>query len=124
MIARKLVSVQPASLAHEIGHLGQEKFLLRRRKRNRRVERSQPDNRAIEIVERFFVDDRGNFSGQSPGARVFVKNDDFIGLLHGGRNRRAIERRDRAQVDDFDFDSFFAQEFRPLQARYTAWRRK
>src|ERR1019366_9852797 len=68
---RKSVSPQPAGLAHQIGYFGQKKLLKRRRKRNGRVGRSQPDNRSIEIVERFFVDDRGNFSGQSPGARVF-----------------------------------------------------
>ena len=38
-------------------------------KRNRRVERSQPDNRTIEIVERFLVDDRRN-SPASPPVRA------------------------------------------------------
>src|SRR5205807_3198502 len=104
---RLSVSVQATSLTHQIGNFGQEKLLLRWRKRNWRIERRQADDGTIEVVERFFVNDRGNFSGQTSGARVFVQDDDFVGLLYGGGNRLAIERRDRTQVEDFDFDSFF-----------------
>src|SRR5260370_30021082 len=57
---RLSVSVQATSLTHQIGNFGKEKLLLRRRKRNRRVEGRQPDNGTIEIVERLFVNDRGN----------------------------------------------------------------
>src|ERR1700676_1017080 len=94
---RKSVSVQATSLTHQIGNFGQEKLLLRRRKRNRRIERRQPDNGTIEIVECFFVNDRGNFSGQTSGARVLVQNDYFVGLLYGGGDRLLVERRDSAQ---------------------------
>src|SRR6267378_7032099 len=115
MRPRKSVSVETTSLTHQIGNFGQKELLLRRRKWNRRIERRQTDDGAIEIVERFFVNDRGNFSGQTSGARVFVQNDDFVGLLYGGGNRLAIERRDRAQVEDFDFDSFFTQDVRGFE---------
>ena len=74
-----------------------------------------PDDRAIEIVEGFFVDDGGNFSGKSASAGVLVKDDDFVGLLYGSGDRFAIERRDCTQVEDFDFDSFFAQDFRRFE---------
>src|SRR6266403_3130123 len=112
---RLSVSVQTTSLTHQVRDFGQEKLLLRRRKRNWRIERRQADDGTIEIVKRFFVNDRGNFSGQTSGARVFVQNDHFVGLLNGGGNRLAIERRDRTQVDDFDFDSFFAQAVRSFE---------
>ncbi len=46
---------------------------------------------------------------------MFVKNDDFVGLLHGGGDRLAIERRDRTQIEDFDFDSLFAQDLRGFE---------
>src|ERR1700723_3178713 len=104
------VSVQAASFADEVGNFGQKKFFLRRRKWDGGVGRGDPDDWAIEIVEGFFVDDGGNFSGQSASARVLVKDDYFVRLLHRRGNRLAIERRDCAQVEDFDFDSFFAQK--------------
>src|SRR5664279_1139043 len=111
---RTSVSVQAPRLTHQVGNFGEEELLLRRRKWNRRVERRQPDNGSIEIVECLFVDDRGNFSGQPSSARVLVQNDDFVGLLYGGSNRRAIKWSNRPQVEDFDLDPFFTQDFRGL----------
>src|SRR5208283_4458767 len=83
------VGVQAARFADQVGNFGQEESLLRRRKRNGRVERREADNRAVEIVEGFFVNDRGDFSGQSSGARVLMEDDHFVGLLHGGGDRFA-----------------------------------
>ena len=46
-----------------------------------------------------------------------MKDDDLVRLLHGRGNRFAIERRNRAQVDNFELDSFFAQNFRGFERR-------
>ena len=46
-----------------------------------------------------------------------MQNDNFVGLLHSAGNRCAIERRNRSQVQDFDFDSLFTQNFRGFESR-------
>jgi len=107
--------VQAARFPDHVAHFGQEKFLLRRREWNGRVERGEAHDWAVEVVEGVFVDDGGDFSGEASGARVLVKNNDFVGLLHGGDDCLAIERRDGAQVDDFQIDSFFAEDFRGFE---------
>jgi len=102
-------------LANDVVHLGQEKLFLRRREGNRRIERCKADNGSVKIVEGFFVDNGRNLSGESSRARMFVENDYFVRLPHGCGDRLAIERRNRAQVDDFQIDSFFTQDFRGFE---------
>jgi len=65
-------------------------------------ERRSPDDWGVGIAESFFVDDGGDFSCQSSGAAVLVKDDYFVGLLHG-LAIHGVERRKRAQVEDFQF---------------------
>ena len=82
---------------------------MRRRERNGRIQAGDADDGAVEVVEGFFVDDGGDFAGEASGAGVLVEDDDFVCLLYGLRDRFAIERGDGAQVEDFEFDSFFAR---------------
>ncbi len=57
-----------------------------------------------------FVDDRRDLAGNATRAHVFMQQDHLIRFAHRLRNRFAVERRKRAQVKDFQFDSFFRQE--------------
>ena len=84
-------------------------MLLRRGEWDRGIEPGDADDGAVEIVEGFFVDDGGEFAGDASGAGVFVQEDDFVGLAHGLRDGFAVERGERAQVEDFGFDSFLAR---------------
>ena len=45
-----------------------------------------------------------------------MQNDDFIGLAHGLRDGFAVQRRDSAQVEDFEIDSLFAKNLRRFQS--------
>src|SRR5205085_11235433 len=99
------IRLQSPCLAHNVAHLWQKVFFLRRREGHRRVERSDADDRAVEIVESFFVDDGRDFSGQTPGTRMLVKDDYFVRLLDRFDYGGAIERRYRAQVDDLGVDA-------------------
>src|SRR5689334_3143957 len=76
------VRFEPARLLDQIAHLWQKTFLLRRRERYWSVQRGYPHNRAIEIVERFLVDDRGNLAGNAAGASILVQHDDLVRLVH------------------------------------------
>ncbi len=101
--------MQAAGFANQVAYFGQKKFLLRRRERHRRIERGDADDGAVEIVERLFVDDGGDLSRQASGAGVLVKDDDRVSLLDGRGDSIAIERRDGAQIENFEFDAFLAQ---------------
>src|SRR4029077_7132001 len=54
------VRVQAARFAYDVAHLLQAELFLRRGKRHWRVERCEAHDRAVEIVERLFVDDGCN----------------------------------------------------------------
>ena len=56
---------------------------------------------AVEVIEGFFIDDGGDFSGEASGAGVLVENDDFVGLLDRLGDGFAVERGDGAKVEDF-----------------------
>ena len=105
---RGSVCFQPPGFAQHIAYFGQEVLLLRRRERYRRILGGDAHDGAVEMVESVFINDGSNFAGQASGAGVLVQQDDFVGLAHGGGNGFAIQRRDRAQVQHFDFDPFFA----------------
>jgi hypothetical protein len=83
-------------------------MFLRRGERNGGVQTSDADDGAVEVVEGLFVNDGGDFARKAAGAGVLVEDDDLVCLLHGLRDGLAVERRDGAQVDDFDVDSVFA----------------
>ena len=99
-------------------------MLLRRRERNRGVEAGDADDGAVEIVEGFFVDDGGDFSGEASGAGVLVEDDDLVRLLHGLRDGFAVERGDGAQVEDLDDRFLLWLGSRRLRARCGPSRRK
>ena len=90
-------------------------MLLRRGERDRGVQAGDADYGAIQIVEGFFVDDGGDFSRQAAGAGVFVKDDHLVCLLDGLRDCPAVNRNQRAQVQDLDFNSFFGENGRGFQ---------
>jgi len=48
-------------------------------------------------------------------AGVFVQDDYFVRFLDGLRNSFAVERRDAAQVEDFEIDPVFFQNLGSLQ---------
>ena len=85
-------------------------LFLRRREWDRRVKARNADDGAVEIIESFFVDDGGNFTGEASGAGMLVQDNHLVCLLHRLRDGFAIEWRDGAQVEDLDVNSFFAYE--------------
>src|SRR5262249_15903860 len=97
-------SMKPPRLSYYILHLGQEEMLERRRERDRLIERRDADDGAVKILKGFFIDDRGDLAGKTTGLGVLVEKNDFVGLLHGLNDGRAIERRERAQVENLDLD--------------------
>ena len=60
------VRVQTARFAHYVAYFRQKEFFLRRRKWNWRIERGDAHDGAVEVVESVFIDDRGDFSRESP----------------------------------------------------------
>src|ERR1700683_1770810 len=104
------IRFQLARLADHIFNLGEVVQFLRWGKRDRGIQASNANDGAVEIVKRFFVDDGCDFACEAAGARVLVKEDDFVGLLHSLRDGFAVERGDRAQVEDFEIDSVLGQK--------------
>src|SRR5581483_541694 len=111
----QLISFQAAGFANYVAHFGQEIFLLRRREWDWGVERSKAHDGPVEVVESFFIDNSGDFAGEAAGAGVLVKDDDLIGLLHRAHDCFAIERRYRAEVNNFYVDSLFSQGIGSVQ---------
>src|SRR5262249_33166228 len=46
---------------------------------------------------------------------MLVQNNDFVGAMSYSGNRRPIEREQRAQIEDFEFNTLFCQLFRSLK---------
>ena len=86
----ELVRFQAAGFADYVFHFRQVVMLLGWRKRDGRVEAGDADDGAIEVVEGFFVDDGGDFSGDASRAGVLVEDDDFVRLFYGCCDRFAI----------------------------------
>ena len=72
--------------------VGEEGFLERGSVGDGRVERSDADERAIEIVEGFFEEDGGDFAGDAAGFGVFVNDQAFVGFLDGIEDGFFVER--------------------------------
>src|SRR5436309_325337 len=77
ILSRSSICLQPARFFHDIAQLREEMFLLRRRKRHRRVQGSDTKNRSVQVVECLFVDDRSDFAANAAGPRVLVQDDDL-----------------------------------------------
>ncbi len=75
------------------------------------VESGDADDGAVEVVERLLINDGSDFSGEASGAGVLVEDDDFVRLLYCGCDGFAVDGDERAQVEDFDFDIFFGENF-------------
>src|SRR5678815_5621072 len=95
-LARALVRLQFSGLANHVTDLRQKIFFLRRGKGHRSIERCDTNDRAIEIIERFYIYDRRDLSGESARARVLVEQDDLVSFLNGRCDGFAIEWRNRA----------------------------
>ena len=56
------------------------------------------DDGTIEVIERLFVDDGGDFAGEASSARVLVQDNHFVRLPHSLRDGFAVERRDLSLI--------------------------
>src|SRR5215472_19135887 len=92
-------------------------MFLRRSEWNGGIQPSNADDGAVELVESFFVDDGGDLSGETSGTGVLVKDDDFVRLLHGLHDGFTVQRRNRTQVENFQIDSFLAENVSRFQCR-------
>src|ERR1700691_6206916 len=54
-----------AGFAHYVANLGQIVLFLRGREWDRRIQACDADDRAVEVVKSFFVDDGGDFAGKA-----------------------------------------------------------
>jgi hypothetical protein len=63
-----------------------------------------PFDRRIYKVERFFIDTGGDFSADAKRLPTFFNNYCPVCLLERFDDRVEIQRAQRAQVDDFDFN--------------------
>ena len=82
---------------------GQEGVFQRRRVGDRRVEGADDSNGGIQILERFFLDDRGQALADAAGARVLVNDQDLAAVPGYARARRlAVQRGQRSQVENGD----------------------
>src|ERR1700685_4594649 len=92
-------------------------LLLRRREWDRRIQTGDADDGAVEIVEGFFVDNGGDFTGEASGAGVLVQDDDFVRLLYRLRYGFAVERGDGAQIEEFLINSLSASSLCGFERR-------
>src|SRR6266581_1849364 len=92
--------------------VGQEIFFQRGRIGHGRIERGHTHQRPIQILERLFKQDRGDFASNSAGLCVFVNHEAFVRLLDRIQNRLFIEGQQRAQIDHFRLDAFLRQRVR------------
>src|SRR5215470_6050825 len=102
----------PGQLPGRVQHfflVRQKVFFKRRRIRHRRIQSGDAHERAVEVAERAFAQNGGDFTGDTPGLGVFVHNQAFVGLLQRRQDRFLVERQQRAQINDFGFDAFFGQ---------------
>src|SRR5215469_8836924 len=109
------VSLQFAGFADDITHLGQEVFLLRRGERHRRILRGDPHDRSVEIVESFLMNDGADLSRDASCANILVQHDYFVRPAHRPGNRLAVERRQRSQIHDLQFNAFLGQDLGRFQ---------
>src|SRR5437764_1105375 len=90
-----------ARLLHVVD-LGQDRALERRAERDRGVRRGDPDDRAVEVLERLLADQRGNLGPDAARSRRLVEHHDLARLPHRREDRLAVERTERAQVEHLD----------------------
>src|SRR5690348_1920577 len=109
------ISSQLARRGQHIIFVRQKALFERRRKRNRRIFGGNAQNRAVEILERAFASDRGDFSGDAASFCVFVNDEQLVRLLHGLQNRVFVQRQQSAQVDHFCVDAFLGEFFRGFE---------
>ena len=74
-----------------------------------------PDDRAIEVVEGFLGDDRGDLGPIAAEAVVLVDDDDLPVFLTDDRTVSSIERPERTQVDDLGADALAADQLGGFQ---------
>src|SRR6267142_848574 len=92
---------EPTRGLHDVVGLGQDEIFQSRRIRERDVVRGHAHDRPVEPFERLLVDPRRNLAGDPPGPRVFMNDENLVGLLHRRDDRRVIHRQQRPQVQHF-----------------------
>src|SRR5262245_3378498 len=97
--------VQLASHANHVRYFRQEELFQRRTIRHRSIRRGDASDRTVEIFERLFGNDGGEFAGESADARVFVKENHFVRLLHGIEYGFTIERQEGPEVENLEIDA-------------------
>ena len=59
----------------------------------------------VERLERFLLDDRREALADAAGARVFVHDEHAAAVPREREHRRAVERRERAQIEHAGLDA-------------------
>src|SRR4051812_13601024 len=59
---------------NDVARFRQKKFFQGRTKRDRRVGRSDTENRSVQPIEAFFCQERGDFGADAAGLVVFVQH--------------------------------------------------
>src|SRR6202521_2711059 len=91
-----LVSGQLPRGGNHLGHIRQKMFFERRRVRHRRVERGDPPDGSVKVLERALGHQRRDLPGDAAGARVLVHDQQLIRFLYRREDRLAVERQQRA----------------------------
>src|SRR5215468_9016287 len=77
---RGSVRFQAARFSDNILQLRQIVMLLGRGEWDSGIQAGNADDRSVEVVEGFFIDDGCDFSGEASGAGVLVKENHLVGL--------------------------------------------
>src|SRR3954453_9159290 len=76
----------------DVARLGQDRALEWRRERDRRVGRSHPHDRPVEVLETALADQGGHLGADTARARCLVQDDDLRRLAHRREDRLLVER--------------------------------
>src|SRR5271168_1694039 len=85
----------------------ENRLLQRRRKRRMRIHRGDATNRRVEVFEGMFPDNRRNLAADSASQAILMNDQHLAGFFRGLEDRLAIERKQRAQVEDLNRDTIF-----------------
>src|ERR1039458_9488035 len=97
-----LIRCEVADRVDDLVGGGKNRLLQWRRECGMRIERGNAANRRIEIFERVLRDNRRDLAADAARQPVLMHDKHLAGLLRGFENRVAIERQQRAQIEDLD----------------------
>src|SRR6266446_49968 len=93
---------EAANRVHYFVGARQNELFKWRTERDVRIERCNSSHRAVEIFERVLGDNRRDFAADSSRQPILVHDQNFAGLARSREDRFAIERQQRAQIEDLD----------------------